>query len=744
LILLAGCHGDPNVRKQKYFESGKRYSAQGKYKEAAIQFANAVKIDKAFGDAHYELAKSYLSLGQFGPAYAELVRAVELQPANYTARIDLGAVLMGAGKTDQAKAQADAVLAAQPDNPDAHALLSGIALRKGDRDKALAEVQRALELDPKRAAFHEQLALLEAGNPAHADHIESELKDAIALDPKSANPKLLLVAFYASRNRWQEAEALAKDAIASDPKSLPARESLANVCLRQNDSGKAESVLRQAASDLSSDPKGVRVLADYYQHSGQAEKAKQEFQFLTSKHPDDLALQKAYVNSLLQVKDYGTAQTVIAGLMKKHKKDPQVLALNGIVLLNSGKAHEAVSALQNAVKDYPKDPFMQFWLGKAALAKRDLNLAEKSFRQAAELSPPGLQAEEELALIATQKGDVRLLSNVGERTIAAAPTFADGYVWRAVVEISRNSPERAESDLQTAIKLAPAIAAPYLQLGVIRFSQKRFQEGVKMLEQALEKDPDSAMALQLLVSYELSQKHSEAALSRLNQQIAKRPGNSSFYDLLAQYHIQDNDLDQALSAAQKAFALNPNDGQAVMLIARIQVRRGQTDNAIAAWERWQSAHPRNASGFAILGTLEEARGDQTKAEDFYKKALQIEPDQPVAANNLAYMMLTRGGNVDVALNLAQVARRAMPNSSNAADTLAWAYYHKQTYAFARDLLEEAIKTDTTNQTIQYHLGLVYRELNDKTNAQNHLNKAISLAPNSPTANDAKTALDGLG
>ena len=36
--LLAGCHGDPNVRKQKYLESGKRYSAEGKYREAAIQY----------------------------------------------------------------------------------------------------------------------------------------------------------------------------------------------------------------------------------------------------------------------------------------------------------------------------------------------------------------------------------------------------------------------------------------------------------------------------------------------------------------------------------------------------------------------------------------------------------------------------------------------------------------------------------------------------------------------------------
>ena len=97
--LLAGCHGDPNVRKQKYLESGQRYSAEGKYREAAIQFSNALKIDKDYADAHYALAQTYVHLGQFSGAYAELARTVELQPTNYKARIDLGNLLIAAGKT---------------------------------------------------------------------------------------------------------------------------------------------------------------------------------------------------------------------------------------------------------------------------------------------------------------------------------------------------------------------------------------------------------------------------------------------------------------------------------------------------------------------------------------------------------------------------------------------------------------------------------------------------------------------
>ena len=60
--LLSSCSLDPNVRKQKYFESGQRYFEKGQYQEAAIEFTNAVKIDPGYADAHFQLGESYLRL----------------------------------------------------------------------------------------------------------------------------------------------------------------------------------------------------------------------------------------------------------------------------------------------------------------------------------------------------------------------------------------------------------------------------------------------------------------------------------------------------------------------------------------------------------------------------------------------------------------------------------------------------------------------------------------------------------
>jgi tetratricopeptide (TPR) repeat protein len=741
--LLAGCHGDPNVRKVKYLESGKRYSDDGKYREAAIQFSNALKVDRDFADAHYDLAQAYVHMGEFGAARSELMHTVDLQPTNYKARIDLGELWLAIGKTEEAQTQANAVVAAQPDNADVHAILSAIAAKEGHKDQALIEIHRALEIEPNRAAFHQNLALLQSGDPAENASVEEELKKSVSLDPKSANAKLVLASFYVRNSRWQQAEQASRDAVATDPNSIAARTGLARVYLGQGNQHMAEEVLRQASQNLADNPEGARLLADYFASSGQMDKAKVEFSSLAAKYPKSVSVQKGYIRILLQVKDYATARTVVASLMKISSKDPETVALNGIVLLNDGKANDAVNALQEGVKNFPQDAFIQYWLGKSSQATNNNALAEKSFRRVVELNPSSLDGLQELARIAGQRGDMSLLADVAQKAIVAAPHFAGGYVWRAIVEINRNSVDKAEADLKTAIAEAPQSAQAYLQLGKLRFAQKRIPEGASLLEQALQRDPDSIEALRLLTEYDVYRKQTDKALARLNAQIAKSPRNSSLYDLLAQLQVQNKNLDLAASTAQTAMQLNPADGEALMLFAQIAVQRGQVANAVAVWERWQRAYPNDAGADAILGTLEESRGNGNKAEDYYRKALQIQPQQSIAANNLAYLMLQNGENTDVALTLAQTARQGMPNSSSAADTLAWAYYHKGTYAFARDLLEDATKAEPNNPTIHYHLGMVYSKLQDKANAAIQLKRAASLSPDSPAAKDARAALQGM-
>jgi tetratricopeptide (TPR) repeat protein len=77
-IATTKCSQDANTRKQKYLESGQRYFDKGKYREAAIQFSNAIQIDSTYAHAHYELAKTELKLQQWAEAYQGLSRVLDL------------------------------------------------------------------------------------------------------------------------------------------------------------------------------------------------------------------------------------------------------------------------------------------------------------------------------------------------------------------------------------------------------------------------------------------------------------------------------------------------------------------------------------------------------------------------------------------------------------------------------------------------------------------------------------------
>ncbi|HEV2618984.1 MAG TPA: tetratricopeptide repeat protein, partial [Acidobacteriaceae bacterium] len=268
-------------------------------------------------------------------------------------------------------------------------------------------------------------------------------------------------------------------------------------------------------------------------------------------------------------------------------------------------------------------------------------------------------------------------------------------------------------------------------------------EAKTLLQTALDKDPNSGRALGILTAYDLQAKQPAKALARVQAQIAKEPANGEFYLQLARLQMQMKDFNGALASSQKAMQLAPSSG-AVETYSQAQVALGNIDSALSVWQNWETAHPKDVTAPNILGSLEEAKGDDQKAMDEYKKALEIDSNDAVASNNLAYLMVENGQNVEVALELAQTARRILPNAPETADTLAWIFYYKGNYGASRDLLETALKTYPNDVSMHYHLGMIYTKLNDKPDAVLHLKKAAALGPATRPGQDASAELEKLG
>jgi len=241
-------------------------------------------------------------------------------------------------------------------------------------------------------------------------------------------------------------------------------------------------------------------------------------------------------------------------------------------------------------------------------------------------------------------------------------------------------------------------------MGNLRLLQKQYDPALKAYQKALDVDPSNSDALSGLMNTYLVQKQTDKAIAAANAQIAKVPNSSAFYDLLGTALFNSKkDYAAAEVALRKASDLDKKNSDALLKLGQVLNAQGATDKAIATFQQSIKDNPNEVSFYVLLGELYEGQKKWDDARNMYQKALTIQPDNPVASNNLAYVMLQQGGNIDLAISLAQTARRLMPDSPNAADTLGWAYYKKGLYPTAIDLFKEALKKVPNDPTFQEHL-----------------------------------------
>ena len=160
-VALVSCNRDPNVAKKRYVDSGNKYFEKGRYKEASIQYRNAIKIDGRYGEAYYRLALTAMKQ-QPTPDFAGAVRALrravepgmipEGDATHWDAVARLAEIYINLAPEDEATMKEAADLCAKllerdSNSFDGHRLTGDIhfvALRKAVRERAKDAIQEKL------------------------------------------------------------------------------------------------------------------------------------------------------------------------------------------------------------------------------------------------------------------------------------------------------------------------------------------------------------------------------------------------------------------------------------------------------------------------------------------------------------------------------------------------------------------------------------------------------------------------
>lgn len=173
------------------------------------------------------------------------------------------------------------------------------------------------------------------------------------------------------------------------------------------------------------------------------------------------------------------------------------------------------------------------------------------------------------------------------------------------------------------------------------------------------------------------------------------------------------------------------------------MRQHLTDKAKNQYLAAVEKAPDAITALMALGMIYENEKNYSKAQECYEKALKINPNFVPAANNLAFLYAEHGGNIDVALNLAQKDKEQMPEEAHISDTLGWIYYKKNVPGTAIIYLKEAADKMPDQPSVRYHLGMAYYKNGNRDLAKKELSAALKINSGFAGADEARATLNNI-
>jgi Flp pilus assembly protein TadD len=142
--------------------------------------------------------------------------------------------------------------------------------------------------------------------------------------------------------------------------------------------------------------------------------------------------------------------------------------------------------------------------------------------------------------------------------------------------------------------------------------------------------------------------------------------------------------------------------------------------------------------------LYEELGRKDEAKQFYEHSLKIDPNDPLALNNLAYLLAENNGDLNLALSYAQKAKQRMPNFPEITDTLGSIYLKKNLTDNAIDSFKSITIQVPTSATYHYHYAMALKQKGDLPNARKECQAALADKPNKAEEDQIRKFLSSLG
>jgi len=324
----------------------------------------------------------------------------------------------------------------------------------------------------------------------------------------------------------------------------------------------------------------------------------------------------------------------------------------------------------------------------------------------------------------------------------------------ASLELGKLAEARAE--LQAVHNMSLNSSAAMVNLAKVAVVEKNLPEALNLYERALTADAKNFDALNGLVNVFIKQQQFDAAANRINRVIeAAAPTDflPALHYLKANVFMAQNNKEAAEAELKQAIEIDETYLPAYSSYASMLVERNETDAAIEQYKKIVEKKPSGAI-YTLIGMLEDARNNASEAEQNYRRALEVAPGSPIAANNLAWLISNNQGNLDEALTLSQAVVKKNQTVAGFYDTLGWIYYKKELYSPAVEQFKKAVALDQAdaakngnqaNSGYRLRLGMALASIGDKSSAKREVEVSLQNSNNlnEKEVQDARNLLANL-
>jgi tetratricopeptide (TPR) repeat protein len=674
--------------------------------EALLELYSALEIDPRSAEVNQRIGELLARQGATARAVAHLGEAYQLDPGRFRAALEQ-ATLLSATQPERAKRIVERVKQAHADAPAVYRSEAALALAGGDTAGARTALDRALALAAEQHDGPERRrAALELERVARRTGDEPLVRAALRQQIDAAPDRLA---------SWERLAALDGEPIWQE--------------LIASQSGSAEAHI---------------LFSAHLAERGRGDEAIAHLERVIANGLDAPLLWEQMVRLELAERRAAAARAHQQELEERHRGDPATRRSAARLALAEGRADEAGQLLK-ALEGERADAESEALRAQIALERGDLEAAKAAAQRAAELARGFSASAERLraAVHAAAREWPEALAALERIRVRGLALTADDALVRARALYALGQRPDAKGELVALLDRpeAPPDAAVLFarEEGTSDPARARAE-----LERAHERAPAHYAVLEALTRDDLRDGDPARALARLERVIGTQRTGPRVLLLRAEALASAGQLARAEADALRALESAPDLPRAVDVAYAIFAAQGKLDAALQSFEEAEAAGALHGGARALLARLHLARGDADRALAIYERVVVEDPEIAPAKNDLAFMLASRGVELERALELARDAERALPDNANASDTLGFVLLQlgrpEQALAPLRAAVERAAPGDPSLPTFLHHLGLALTALERDEDAAAQFERALAIDPAFPAAADARARL----